>query len=93
MHQSDNELLAKYADIRKTLKEQQDLKLPADVQKLLSTSKALGHLEGIISLVLIRLKGAQIELNSPEVNQAIIQLQDGLVKAKELAPGFSAENK
>lgn len=93
MHISDNELLAKYADIRKTLKEQQEQQLPADVQKLMKTSKALGHLEGIISLVLIRLKGAQIELNSPEVNQAIIQLQDGLVKAKELAPGFSAENK
>lgn len=93
MHQSDNELLAKYADIRKTLKEQQDLKLPADAQKLLSTSKALGHLEGAISLVLIRLKGVQIELNNPEVNQAIKQLQDALVKAKELAPGFAAENK
>lgn len=93
MHRSDNELLAKYADIRKTLKEQQEQQLPADAQKLLSTSKALGHLEGAISLVLIRLKGAQIELNSPEVNQAIIQLQDALVKAKELAPGFSADNK
>lgn len=93
MHQSDNELFAKYADIRKTLKEQQDLKLPADTQKLMNTNKALGHLEGAISLVLIRLKGVQIELNNPEVNQAIKQLQDALVKAKELAPGFAAENK
>ncbi len=94
MNRSDNDLIAKYQNIRTILREEQDKQaLPEQYQKLMNTSKALGHLEGAISLALVRLKGVQIELNNPEVSQVVLKLQDALVKAKELAPGFQSENK
>ena len=86
MRTADRDMFSKYESSRKVLNESD-----AVTQKMLQFGKAIGHLEGAISLVLIRLKGSQIELNSPDVNQAIIQLQDALVKAKQMAPGFSSE--
>jgi hypothetical protein len=93
MAHNNNDLMAKYSDVRKIVKEQQDQKLPEHYERLMNTNKALGHLEGAISLALVRLKGIQIELNNPEVSQVVLKLQDALVKAKELAPGFQSENK
>jgi hypothetical protein len=94
MNRSDSELISKYQNMRKVLREEQEKQaLPEQHQKLLNTSKALGHLEGAISLALVRLKGVQIELNNPEVSQVVLKLQDALVKAKELAPGFQSPNK
>jgi len=93
MTRSDNELISKYENIRKVLREEQEQKLPESYQRFMDVSKALGHLEGSISVALQRLKGSQIELNSPEINVVIEILRSGLDKAKELAPSPQLEKK
>lgn len=48
--------------------------------------KALGYLEGIVKNEILRLKAYQKELDRPEINKVINELQSGLDKALEYAP-------
>lgn len=81
MRTSDRDMFTKYQSSRKALNESD-----AVAQKMLQFGKALGHLEGAVLVELGRLKGAQVELNSGEVNQTIKNLQDALNTAKQMAP-------
>lgn len=48
--------------------------------------KALGYLEGVVKSEILRLKSYQKELDRPEINKVVMELQAGLDKALEYAP-------
>jgi len=87
MRTADRDIFSKYESSRRVLNESD-----AIAQKMLQFGKALGHLEGAVLVELGRLKGAQVELNSGEINQSIKNLQDAINTAKQLAPQAPIES-
>jgi hypothetical protein len=55
-------------------------------KKNIDYPKALGYLEGVVKSEILRLKAYQKELDRPEINKVINELQIGLDKALEYAP-------
>ena len=90
MRKTDFDIFSKYVESRRLVQESSE---EAFRNKMMGYAKALGHLEGVLIYELQRLKGAQVELNSPEINRAIKSIQDGLNSAKQMTETPPAETK
>lgn len=90
MRKTDIDIFSKYVESRKIIKESSEEEFR---NKMMGYAKALGHLEGVLIYELQRLKGAQVELNSPEINRAIKSLQEALFNAKQMTETLPAETK
>jgi len=90
MRKTDIDMFSKYVESRRIIKESSEEEFR---NKMMGYAKALGHLEGILKYELQRLKGAQVELNSPEINRSIKSLQDGLNSAKQMTETSGPETK
>jgi len=90
MRKTDFDIFSKYVESRRLVQESSE---DAFRNKMMGYAKALGHLEGVLIYELQRLKGAQVELNSPEINRAIKSIQDGLNSAKQMTETPAPETK
>ena len=90
MRKTDIDIFSKYTESRKIIKESSEEEFR---NKMMGYGKALGHLEGVLIYELQRLKGAQVELNSPEINRTIKSLQDALLNAKQMTETPATETK